>query len=83
VGRADPATGRAPFVDLSGLDEDHTVSRFHAKLLRRSRRIVVRDDGPSTNGTFLGGARLAAGEERVLKPGTEIRFGGVVMRFEA
>jgi CRP-like cAMP-binding protein len=83
VGRADPATGRVPFVDLAPVDSEHTVSRFHAKLLRRSNRFVVRDDTPSTNGTFVDGERVSADEERPLRPGSEIRFGGVVMRLEA
>lgn len=82
VGRGDPATGRTPFVDLTPLDREHTVSRFHAKLIRRSNRFVIRDDAPSTNGTFVDGERVGPDEERVLRPGAEVRFGGVVMRLE-
>src|SRR6186713_2199672 len=35
VGRVDPATGKAPEIDLGALDKERTLSRRHARLVRR------------------------------------------------
>ncbi|HBQ17492.1 MAG TPA: hypothetical protein DEF51_42310, partial [Myxococcales bacterium] len=60
------------------LSEDPTVSRFHVELTRREDGILVQDNG-STNGTFLGQARI---ERAVVPPGTELRVGRTAIRVE-
>ncbi len=55
---------------------DPAVSRFHLELRRASGGLVVRDLR-STNGTWLGGVRLA---EAVVPAGTELRLGDSVLR---
>lgn len=53
---------------------DRTVSRVHAVLERVASRWCVRDLA-SRNGTFVNGERIWG--ERPLRPGDEIRIGGV------
>jgi pSer/pThr/pTyr-binding forkhead associated (FHA) protein len=57
------------------------LSVLHARVLRTADGWVVQDAG-STNGTWLGAARLAPGERRALAPGDELRLANVVVRFE-
>ncbi|MEO8563847.1 MAG: FHA domain-containing protein [bacterium] len=70
--------GRGAHNDVRLTDE--SVSETHAKLQRR-------DDGwyavdmTSTNGTYVGGSRIAG--ERRLEGAPDVRFGGVKMRFTA
>lgn len=57
---------------------DDSVSDTHAKLQRRDDGWFVVDVG-STNGTYVGGQRIAA--ERRLDGSPDLRFGGVKMVF--
>jgi pSer/pThr/pTyr-binding forkhead associated (FHA) protein len=57
------------------------LSALHARVVRTADGWVVQDEG-STNGTWLGGARLAPGERRALAPGDELRLANVVVRFD-
>ena len=59
---------------------DESVSETHAKLQRREDGWHVVDMG-STNGTYVGGTRIA-GEQRI-DGAPDIRFGGMKMRFTA
>lgn len=54
------------------------VSRFHAKIDRLDRHILLHDLG-STNGTFAGGVRVRVLRE--LQPGDEIQIGPVRFTF--
>jgi pSer/pThr/pTyr-binding forkhead associated (FHA) protein len=57
---------------------DESVSETHAKLQRREDGWYVVDMG-STNGTYVGGARISG--EQLLEGSPDIRFGGMKMRF--
>jgi pSer/pThr/pTyr-binding forkhead associated (FHA) protein len=57
---------------------DESVSETHAKLQRREDGWYVVDIG-STNGTYVGGTRVAG--ERKLEASLDLRFGGMKMRF--
>lgn len=59
-----------------------TVSRRHARILREGGAYYLIDDG-STNGTFVDGQRLAAGQPFRLGHRNEIRLGSrlAVLRF--
>jgi hypothetical protein len=65
VGRAEQCTVRL---------DDASVSRRHARLERRADRWMLSDLG-SSNGTYVGTRRLAAGEQHELRDGDELRFG--------
>jgi DNA-binding NtrC family response regulator len=56
---------------------DDSVSRVHAEIRREGEMYRLRDRG-STNGTFLGGARVT---DAYLKPGDVVGVGKVQMRF--
>jgi pSer/pThr/pTyr-binding forkhead associated (FHA) protein len=56
-----------------------SVSSHHCEVLLRGNQIVVRDLN-STNGTYLGGEKIA---EATVKPGQILRLGQVEMRLEA
>jgi pSer/pThr/pTyr-binding forkhead associated (FHA) protein len=57
---------------------DESVSETHAKLQRREDGWYVVDMG-STNGTYVGGTRIA-GEQRI-DGSPDLRFGGMKLRF--
>jgi len=59
--------------------EDGRVSRRHSRLVLSGATITLEDLG-STNGTKLGGQRLAAGEVRTLTAADEISLGGLILR---
>jgi hypothetical protein len=75
IGRVDRSTGHQPEVDLTPLDTERTLSRRHAKIVRREAAYFVREDTASRNGTFVNSRRLTAGHEVELHDGDEVRFG--------
>ena len=70
IGRGEQATVRL---------EDETVSRVHARIVRRSDGLAIEDAG-SRFGVFVAGEALSM--PRRLKPGTEIALGDVVLVVE-
>jgi CRP-like cAMP-binding protein len=82
VGRRDPVTGIQPSVDLTGLDQERSVSRRHAKLKRRGRRLYVVEDLGTTNGTFVNGERISPGEPVEVSAGDLLRFGLVELTYD-
>jgi CRP-like cAMP-binding protein len=81
VGRADPAQSFTPAVDLGDLDTERTLSRRHAKIVRTSEGVFVREEPSARNGTFVNGQRLAPGTEQRLEHGDRVRFGLVETLF--
>ena len=63
--------GREPECDLP--IDDHTVSRQHAKLVRKWGGVVLNDLG-SKNGTFVNHERIS---EKVIRDGDKLMFGTV------
>jgi pSer/pThr/pTyr-binding forkhead associated (FHA) protein len=60
--------------------DDVSVSKLHASLLiNKAGELIVADTG-STNGTFLGGQRIAYGKAIPIPPGEEVKFGSVDVR---
>ena len=82
IGRRDPVTGIQPSVDLAGLDQERSVSRRHAKLERRGRRLYLVEDLGTTNGTFVNGERISPGEPIEVNPGDLLRFGLVELTYD-
>lgn len=75
VGRADPARGFSPEVDLTSLDTERTLSRRHARIHWRDDGVYVREESAARNGTFVNGRRLGPGEEVKLQDTDRVRFG--------
>lgn len=81
VGRRDASAGFVPAVDLTALDGKRTLSRQHAKLIRRDGRVFV-CEAKGRNGTFVNGARIEAGAELELHDGDQVQFGFVKTVFQ-
>ena len=77
VGRPDAAVGIVPEVALTALNEQRTVSRSHARILRREGKVFVVAEAGATNGTFVAGERLEPGIPREIGPGSTVTFGAV------
>jgi pSer/pThr/pTyr-binding forkhead associated (FHA) protein len=80
IGRLDSASAWFPEVDLTsdgGLEKG--VSRRHAKITRRGRKVFIEDLG-SINGTFLNRKKLKPYLSRTLESGDELRLGTLVLR---
>jgi len=72
IGRA--GKGSAPDIDLSNWDAGMVASRKHAVLETSGGLFFLRPE-KTTNGTFLNGVEVPAGESRVLGDGDRIQFG--------
>jgi pSer/pThr/pTyr-binding forkhead associated (FHA) protein len=83
IGRKDPVTGIYPDVDLTPVDTQRSVSRRHAKIHRRGSKFFAAEEIGTMNSTFVNGSRLDTGIPAEIRPGDELRFGMVVMRFES
>jgi hypothetical protein len=79
VGRPDSAVGTVPEVDLTALNEARTVSRSHARILRRDGKLFVVAEAGATNGTFVAGERLEPGVPREIGAGSTVTFGTVTL----
>jgi hypothetical protein len=80
IGRAGKQT--APDIDLSEWDTGVIASRKHATIERIEDDFILRPER-TTNGTFLNGAEVPAGECRHLRNGDRVQFGfgGLELRF--
>jgi hypothetical protein len=81
MGRMDRTTRVAPDVDLAGVDTERTLSRRHAKILRKTEGLFLKEEDGVRNGTFVNGSRLSPGAEVRLKHGDQIRLGRVELVF--
>jgi DNA-binding NtrC family response regulator len=75
---ADDEVGIGTARDNALVLADITVSRYHLEASVRPGGIAVRDLG-STNGTYLGAARI---ERAVLPPGSVVKLGRTTVRFD-
>lgn len=83
VGRPDPATGAVPEVNLGPMDLARSLSRRHARLLLDADgSITLREEPGVSNGTWVNGQRLVAGQAAALKRGDTLRFGAVEVELE-
>lgn len=77
IGRPDPASGTQPEIDLGPYNDAGTLSRRHAKILRKEQVYFLCEETATTNGTFINGQRLKTGAAVPLKPGDKLRFGSI------
>ncbi len=75
IGRGDPVTGQQPDIDLTPVDADRSSSRRHAKLYLEDGAFWVVEEIGTTNGTFVNGVRIEAGQPLRIAAGDELRFG--------
>jgi CRP-like cAMP-binding protein len=75
IGRRDPVTGINPEIDLTPADTQRSISRRHAKILRRGESFFLREEVGTMNGTFINGQRVETGVPIEFKEGDEVRFG--------
>jgi pSer/pThr/pTyr-binding forkhead associated (FHA) protein len=61
IGRADPATGILPDIDLTLVDTNRTVSRRHAKIIRSGDEYFLLEEVGTVNGTFVNDQRIPTG----------------------
>lgn len=83
VGRPDPGAGVNPEVNLSDVDPTRSLSRRHAKLVRKGQLFFVREETRTVNGTFVNNTRIGTGVDVPIKPGDTLRFGAVEVEFSA
>lgn len=74
IGRASRAGTFKPAIDLSELDPKKTLSRNHARLLKRGDEVYLRAVAEAGNGTFVNGRRVGVSPVR-LKEGDRVCFG--------
>jgi pSer/pThr/pTyr-binding forkhead associated (FHA) protein len=82
IGRADPALGFQPDIDLSTEgDIASVVSRRHARLIRRGTEFLVEDLG-SAYKTKIDGELVYVGVQMPIRPGQHLWLGGCILAFD-
>ena len=82
IGRSDPQRNVYPDIDLLPLDPSQTVSRRHARFMRRDGHCYV-EDLNAYNRTRVNGRPLVPHEDVELHDGDTLRLGNIDLRFEA
>lgn len=82
VGRADPAAGFVPPIDLTAVDTSRSMSRKHARIVRSGTEFSIYEESGARNGTTVNGKKLAPGVPARLVDGDEICFGVVRIRVD-
>jgi len=80
IGRADPVTGILPDIDLTPVDTSRSVSRRHAKILRRGDEYSMLEEVGTVNGTFVNEEKITTGVPSPVKGGDKVRIGLIHMR---
>jgi len=58
--------------------DDASISRLHAQFIQQDEAVILQDLD-STNGTWVNGKKLAAGEEIIIHRNDEIQFGKIIV----
>ncbi len=76
--------GGTPDIDLAEWDAKMIVSRKHAVIEQAKDGLSLRSE-KTTNGTFINGVEVPAGESKILRDGDRIQFGfqGLELVFKA
>jgi CRP-like cAMP-binding protein len=80
IGRADPVTGIRPDVDLANIDDNRSVSRRHAKIIRTDTGFAVIEEVGTVNGTFVNDQRIPTGTPVPLNNGDRLKIGLVALK---
>jgi CRP-like cAMP-binding protein len=80
IGRADPVTGILPDVDLTPVDQNRSVSRRHAKIIRASGDYHMLEEVGTVNGTYVNDQRIPTGVPVTLHNGDFVKIGLISMK---
>jgi hypothetical protein len=82
IGRS--GKGSTPDIDLAEWDSKMVISRRHAVIEKVKEGLAIKPE-KTTNGTFINGVEVPAGESRILRDGDKIHFGfkGLELMFKA
>ena len=80
IGRADPVTGILPDVDLTPVDQNRSVSRRHAKVVRANDDYQVLEEVGTVNGTYVNDQRIPTGVPVTLHNGDTLKIGLISMK---
>jgi CRP-like cAMP-binding protein len=80
IGRADPVTGILPDIDLTPVDLNRSVSRRHAKIIKRGNDYCVLEEIGTVNGTYVNDQRIPTGSPVAIHNGDTIKIGLIGMK---
>src|SRR5947207_10517472 len=80
IGRADPVTGILPDIDLTPVDLNRSVSRRHAKIVKRSGEYCVLEEVGTVNGTYVNEQRIPTGTPVPIHNGDMLKIGLIAMK---
>ncbi|HUP63174.1 MAG TPA: cyclic nucleotide-binding domain-containing protein [Thermoanaerobaculia bacterium] len=80
IGRADPVTGILPDIDLTPVDNNRSVSRRHAKIIKSGSEYHVLEEVGTVNGTYVNDQRIPTGVPVTLHDGDLLKIGLISMK---
>jgi CRP-like cAMP-binding protein len=80
IGRADPVTGILPDIDLTPVDTNRSVSRRHAKIVKRGSEYCVLEEVGTVNGTYVNDQRIPTGTPVPIHHGDMLKIGLIAMK---
>jgi CRP-like cAMP-binding protein len=80
IGRADPVTGILPDIDLTPVDQNRSVSRRHAKIVKRGNDYCVLEEVGTVNGTYVNDQRIPTGTPVPIHNGDMLKIGLIAMK---
>ena len=80
IGRADPVTGILPDIDLTPVDNNRSVSRRHAKIIKTGDDYHVLEEVGTVNGTYVNDQRIPTGVPVTLHNGDLLKIGLISMK---
>jgi CRP-like cAMP-binding protein len=80
IGRADPVTGILPDIDLTPVDQNRSVSRRHAKIIKSGTDYCVLEEIGTVNGTYVNEQRIPTGSPVAIHNGDTIKIGLIAMK---
>ncbi|MDQ3282477.1 MAG: cyclic nucleotide-binding domain-containing protein [Acidobacteriota bacterium] len=80
IGRADPVTGILPDIDLTPVDNNRSVSRRHAKIIKTGDDYHVLEEVGTVNGTYVNDQRIPTGVPVTIHNGDLVKIGLISMK---
>ena len=80
IGRADPVTGILPDIDLTPVDQNRSVSRRHAKIVKSGGEYCVLEEVGTVNGTYVNDQRIPTGVPVPIHNGDMLKIGLIGMK---